>query len=106
MGKIGKTTLTVCICLLMSCKTQVVNQSVNGNIILINTGVNNRIGISKELQKINSLKPKVIGIDLQFSSVKNLYEDSLLMAALGNCRGLVLARIIDGYSAQIQYILA
>ena len=84
--------------IIASCKSQV--QRVNDNIVLVDIGIVNRIGLAKEIEYIHSLNPKLIAIDIQFSKEIEAYQDSLLISTLRNCNNLVMSVIIDGYKGE------
>lgn len=66
------------------------------DIVIVNVGINNRIGIAKEIEFIETLNPAVVAIDVQFSTEHNEYQDSLLIASLNRCRNLVLSVGLEG----------
>lgn len=71
-------------------------QKENTNIILINVGVLNRSEIAQLLKKIDTLQPKVIGIDIIFEDSKR-DEDSDLVFTLMEVNNLVMCRTIKGF---------
>jgi CHASE2 domain-containing sensor protein len=79
-----------------SCSSQTAEQ----DIILINVNALDRKGIADEINVINDLKPKVVAIDLQFSSDKNYDHDHALFLALEGCKNLVMVSIIEDYSGE------
>lgn len=89
------------VCLLPGCvnsnKTFVYQ---NNQIVIINTGLHNRIGISKQINLIKSLNPKVIAIDLFFDKEVNQYQDSLLMTSLKGYENFVMAVLLKDNGIQ------
>lgn len=60
------------------------------DIVLINIENGDRAFIAKILSKIDSIKPKVVGINVNFKSAKDAKEDSLLFNALNILKGDIL----------------
>lgn len=84
-------------CIFHSCRSQTDQKKTCGEkIVIINSGFSNRIGISRELEIINRLSPKVVGIDFQFSGDTNFYQDSLLTGQLNKCKRLVMFGVLEG----------
>jgi CHASE2 domain-containing sensor protein len=71
---------------------------VDTNIVLVNLGNLSRFDIARQVNIINSLNPKVIGIDAIFQDEKEYYSDSLFADALSKCRNLVLVSKLDKYN--------
>lgn len=65
-------------------------QKPDTNIVLVNIAQFNRAQIAKQLNIINSFKPKVIGLDAFFFHKKNFKEDVPLMMALSETKNLVM----------------
>jgi CHASE2 domain-containing sensor protein len=83
-----------------SCRGQAVNEDIvsHEQIVLVNVGITDRAQIAKLLDQLTLLNPRVIAIDLQFSSEKDSDGDRKLIEALGKCKNLVMVSIIDDYS--------
>src|ERR1035437_5757045 len=65
-------------------------ETVSRDIVLINIDTLDRHGIARELEIIQKLHPKVIGLDVHFDSLKNHPEDSILAARLRTIPNLVM----------------
>ena len=61
------------------------------DIVLINIENGDRTFIAKVLSKIDSIKPKVVGINVYFKSPKEAKEDSLLSFTLNILKGDILS---------------
>lgn len=70
---------------------------VSDDVVIVNCGVRSRLGISKILDVISHLSPRVVAIDLNFREKRDNYQDSLLMLQLNECENLVMSSIIDNY---------
>lgn len=82
------------IILLTSCFDQVPHVGEIGpdrDIVLINIENGDRAFLAEILSKIDSINPKVVGIQVYFQSTKDAKGDSLLSLALKNLRGDVLS---------------
>lgn len=71
------------------------------DIVLVNVGNLDRAGIAKEISIINSLDPKVIAIDLQFSTSHFDERDVLLSKALESCENLVMPSLLENVGEKI-----
>jgi len=60
------------------------------NIVLVNIGNLSRRGIARQIEKIASQKPKVLGIDCFFRMLKDPEADSLLSLSMSKIKNLVL----------------
>ncbi|NOT77258.1 MAG: CHASE2 domain-containing protein [Cyclobacteriaceae bacterium] len=69
------------------------------NIILINVGDLDRVGIAKQLGMINKLNPKVVALDLIFQESHGDNKDKLLIKELSGCKNLVMATLIKSVAA-------
>lgn len=77
---------------------------VEQNIVLINVDTLDREGIANQISIINSLKPKVIALDLQFSTDTEYDKDTHLIQELDHCKNLVMLSIIENYTGEdIEY---
>jgi CHASE2 domain-containing sensor protein len=65
------------------------------DIVLINIQNGDRAFIAKILSKIDSIKPKVVGINIYFKSPKEAKEDSLLYKALNILKGEIITYGVD-----------
>jgi len=72
------------------------SQNEESNIVLINVENLDRAGIAKEISIINSLKPKVISIDLQFTGSHG-ENDLTLINVLESCESLVMSSVIQSF---------
>jgi len=72
-------------------------QSAEEQFVLINVDTLDRVGIAEELNYINTLKPKLVALDIQFSRDTDAYKDSVLISALRKTRNLFMISIIDDY---------
>ena len=61
------------------------------DIVLINIQNGDRAFIAKILSKIDSIKPKVVGINIYFKTPKDTKDDSLIFRALKNLKGDILS---------------
>lgn len=73
---------------------------VDTNIVLVNLSNLSRSDIARQLNIVNSLNPKVIGIDAIFQEEKEHYSDSLLADAFSRCRNLILVSKLDKYNEE------
>ncbi|MCX6282245.1 MAG: CHASE2 domain-containing protein [Bacteroidetes bacterium] len=71
------------------------HSTINTNIILVNIDTLNRSEIAKELGILQKYNPKVIGLDVQFTSKKDPKEDSILKDRLGKIPNLVTTTAIE-----------
>lgn len=76
------------------------SQDIIDSIVLVNVGTASRERVAELLSSINQHEPKVIAIDLQFSSEKNSRVDNKLIDALNKCNNLVMVSVIEHYSIQ------
>jgi CHASE2 domain-containing sensor protein len=74
------------------------SQKRESNLVLVNIGFVNRLGMANEIALINSFNPKVIAIDLLFSEKTEPYYDSLLESVLSECKNLVMVSIIKDFA--------
>ncbi|SRR5258708_2360266 len=82
---------------LCSCSSQTKSNSVSDDIVIVNAGVGNRVRLAKDIAYINSLEPRVLAIDFQFSEQQSFYGDSLLIATLNQSKNLVMSVAIKDY---------
>lgn len=76
---------------LNSCKRSSKNQ-----IVLVGVGEHGRSEITRAVNVLDSLSPKVIAVDFLFNEAKSIKIDSLFLAALRDCGStLVMASFID-----------
>ncbi|MGB3465907.1 MAG: CHASE2 domain-containing protein [Cyclobacteriaceae bacterium] len=61
------------------------------NILLVNIGELDRIGIAQQLQIISRYNPAIIGVDVLLDSPKDPYQDSVFAATLDTVPNVVLA---------------
>lgn len=61
----------------------------NAQIVIINVKQNKRFDIAKAINKVQSQKPKVVGLDIFFKNKKNKKYDSILKATLSNYSNIV-----------------
>lgn len=73
---------------------------VDTNIVLVNLSNLSRSDHARQLNIVNSLNPKVIGIDAIFQEEKEHYSDSLLADAFSRCRNLILVSKLDKYNEE------
>ena len=73
---------------------------VDTNIVLVNLSNLSRSDIARQVNIINSLNPKVIGIDAIFQEEKERHSDSLLADAFSRCRNLILVSKLDNYNEE------
>ena len=78
-------------------------RNVDTNIVLVNIGQLTRTDIAKQINRINSYGPKVIGLDVVFANSENSKSDSLVAEAFNNVKNLVLVGILDNYSEKDDY---
>lgn len=76
--------------LVLTCNTCLAQPLVK-DIVLINVGNTNYKKTAKELSIINSLNPKVIAIDIAFTTQRNQKHNQILVEALWKCQNLVMA---------------
>ena len=91
-----KILLSIAILSIFFCCKSEQNES---NIILINVDSLNRGGIARMVSILDSLNPKVLGVDLQFSDKTHYDEDSSLISSLYFCRNLVMISVIEDYDS-------
>jgi len=84
------------IAIVLSCNSQTVER----DIVLINVENLDRAGIADEITTINSFDPKVIAIDLQFSSHTEYDKDTRLIQAFDKCNNLIMVSIIEDYNGE------
>ncbi len=88
--------LILCILLNNSCYPQ----DHTGSIVMINVGDASRMDIAKAIKFLNSYKPKVISVDLQFSRNTDYKSDSALVDVLWSTDNLVMASVIANSSGE------
>ncbi|MGE5679920.1 MAG: CHASE2 domain-containing protein [Bacillota bacterium] len=71
------------------------------NIVLVNIGDLDRAGIAREINIINSCRPKVIGLDLFFLTDKEPEKDLLLKEAISRAKNLVIACKLEKYDPKL-----
>ena len=69
-------------------------QTVDTSIVIINIGHLKRDSIALMLNRVNSRKPKVVGLDAFFTVRRGTDSDSMLKSALSATKNLVLAGIV------------
>lgn len=74
------------------------------DIVLINVQNGDRAFLAKILSKIDSINPKVTGINVYFKTAKEAKEDSILYNALNNLKGDILSYGFDGNGLEIHSI--
>ncbi|MFZ6008715.1 MAG: CHASE2 domain-containing protein [Bacteroidota bacterium] len=82
----------------VSCKSQIFEPK----IILVNVQGTDRAGYAKVIDKIDSLRPRVVSIDLQFSEYTEYEKDTRLFQALDNCDNLVMISVIEDYTGEAE----
>lgn len=65
-------------------------------VVVVNIGTLTREGIAEQLSIINRYRPRVVGIDVEFSKPKEESVDSLLEAVFAQTRNLVLWSKVEG----------
>jgi CHASE2 domain-containing sensor protein len=79
--------------------------SITDKIVVVNIHNYDRDGIAKQIQNVRALNPKVIALDIQFSSRKDKRVDSVLRATLESCDNLVMASVMRNYTHEdIDYL--
>jgi CHASE2 domain-containing sensor protein len=73
-------------------------KSITDKIVIVNIHNYDREEIAKQIQNVNSLNPKVIALDIQFSILKDKKIDSLLKATLLTCDNLVMGSRLRNYT--------
>jgi CHASE2 domain-containing sensor protein len=74
------------------------SQTADRNIVLINVETLDRAGVADEIAVINSLNPKVIAVDLQFSNRTEYQNDLRLISELVKCKNLIMVSSIENYT--------
>lgn len=74
-------------------------------ILLVNIENLDRAGLAKEIAFINSLRPKVFGIDIQFEERRYDENDRKLIKALWESRNLVMTAIVHDLGGEIIFSL-
>jgi len=69
------------------------NDSLDRRIVIVNTGHLDRAELGFILEKVNSYKPKVIGLDIYFNAEKDPEKDSILREVLGKTKNLVAVSV-------------
>jgi len=69
-------------------------------IVMINVESASRIEIAKAIKILDSFKPRVISIDLQFSLNTDYNSDSALVDVLWNTKNLVMASVIENSNGE------
>jgi CHASE2 domain-containing sensor protein len=72
-------------------------QKADTNIVLVNIGNLSRYDIARQVNVLNSYKPKIIAIDAMFEVEKEPYIDLVLASAFSHCPNLVLVSRLDEY---------
>jgi len=72
--------------------------SITDKIVVVNIHNYDREGIARQIQNVRALNPKVIALDIQFSSLKDKNIDSVLRMTLESCDNLVMASVIRNYT--------
>ena len=68
---------------------------IDTNLVIVNIGENDRLGIASQIEIIKSFKPRVIGLDVTFKDRKGDAEDSILKNALeGNIPVISVCNIV------------
>lgn len=70
--------------------SKLASSPIDTNVVIVNIGRLSRQGIGKLLNQVNQYRPKVVGIDVRFSTEKDPVNDSALSAALNNTKNLVM----------------
>ncbi len=89
--------LLVFCCSLVVCKSQT---KCDNEIVLINIDTLSRDKIALVVSKLDSLSPRVLGLDVLFLHRTNYDVDLQLVTSLHRANNLVMARIIDNYPNQ------
>jgi len=71
------------------------------DIVLVNVGNLDRAGIAREVLILDSLDPRAIAIDIQFSSSHYDERDAKLSSALLKCKNLIMASLIKNVGEKI-----
>ncbi len=69
--------------------------TLNQDIVLVNIGDNDRRQIAEQLRVIAAFNPRVVGLDVTFSELKDYLGDSLLKTAINQFDHLVLTENIE-----------
>jgi len=85
--------------LLVLVSTSCSSQPTVDTIVLVNAGNAGREDLADLINSVQTLHPKVIAIDFQFSEEKHAEVDNKLIDVLSRCTNLVMPSIIDNYSA-------
>jgi len=81
------------------------SQSIENNIILINTGPYNKGTIAKLISKVNAFNPKVISLDIAFPYYDGSNDDINLSTTLDRCNNLVMATTIESDESGVYFAL-
>ncbi len=73
---------------------------VDTNIVLVNLSHLSRVEIAKQLEVINSHKPKVVAVDAIFQNEMDSAADSILSDAFSHCNNLVLVNKLDQFNEE------
>ena len=99
MKKITYLFLSIPLLLFVTCKgastAKINNSIISKEIVLINVENVPREAIGDFISKLDSCKPKVIGVDVFFVTDKGKKKDSVLVESLKNCNNDVLAYFAD-----------
>jgi len=80
------------------------NETVLDNrIVLVNIGQPDRMMLHRMLERIEAAQPKVIGIDLFLEGKKDSLADALLQQTFMRHQNIVVATVLEGYSAEKDY---
>ena len=65
------------------------DEKMDSNIVIINNGYLDREGIAYLVEKVNTMNPKVIGLDILFEGEKDAHKDSILRSVLERTDNIV-----------------
>jgi CHASE2 domain-containing sensor protein len=86
----------LCLCLIVVSNIGCAQHN-DHEIVLVNIDTLGRQKIAQIIDKLNELNPKVISVDLQFSSLSDSLSDQTLCQSLQKTKCLVMASVIDDY---------
>jgi CHASE2 domain-containing sensor protein len=75
-----------------------VEQNLDSNIVIVNIGKLNRVGIANQIHEISKYKPKVIGLDAFFLEPWKDKRDSILKSVVTSSKNLIVINKLTDYN--------
>jgi CHASE2 domain-containing sensor protein len=75
-----------------------VEQNLDSNIVIVNIGNLDRIGIANQIHKLSKYGPKVIGVDVFFREPWDKNQDSILTNLITSSKNLIIVNKLTNYN--------